>query len=63
MAKKILFYDKTATSVLASSDGVEYVLSATKEIVLSAGAVSYLSCHWYTFDVILTLRSSNHLSC
>ncbi|KAL9105596.1 MAG: hypothetical protein Q9227_009254 [Pyrenula ochraceoflavens] len=39
LAKRILFdANKTASGVLVNTAGVEYVLSATKEVVLSAGA-------------------------
>ena len=40
LAKRLLFdQDKTATGVVVNTAGVEYALSATKEVVLSAGAV------------------------
>ena len=39
--KKILLDDcKTATGVLVNTAGVEYTITATKEVVLSAGSVS-----------------------
>lgn len=38
LAKRILFDGKTATGVLVNTKGREYVLSATKEVILSAGA-------------------------
>lgn len=47
--KKILFNDcKNASGVLVNTAGVEYTISATKEVILSAGAVSYL--HFLTPD-------------
>lgn len=40
LAKKILFdSSKTATGVLVETSGVQYTLHATKEVILSAGAV------------------------
>jgi choline dehydrogenase len=42
LAKRILFSGSTATGVLVNSEGVDYVLSASVEVILSAGAVSYL---------------------
>lgn len=40
LAKRILFdANKAASGVVVNTAGVEYVLSATKEVVLSAGAV------------------------
>ena len=42
LAKRILFdTNKRATGVMVNTAGVEYVLSARKEVVLSAGAVSH----------------------
>lgn len=39
LAKKVLFdLEKTANGVLVESDGVEYTLSARKEVIVSAGA-------------------------
>lgn len=38
LAKKILFNGTQAIGVLVDTDGFEYVLSATKEVILSAGA-------------------------
>ncbi|EKG14039.1 Glucose-methanol-choline oxidoreductase [Macrophomina phaseolina MS6] len=39
LAKKVLFdSSKKATGVLVDSDGVQYVLSANKEVIVSAGA-------------------------
>ena len=38
LAKKILFNDTVASGVLVESGGVPYQLSATKEVILSAGA-------------------------
>lgn len=38
LAKRILFNGKTAAGVRVDTGGKEYVLSATKEIILSAGA-------------------------
>ena len=38
LAKKLLFSGSIARGVLASSEGNEYVLSARKEIIISAGA-------------------------
>ena len=41
-ARKILFDDcKDATGVLVNTAGVEYTISATKEVILSAGAVNH----------------------
>ena len=49
LAKRINFNsDKQATGVLVSTAGVEYVLSANKEVILSAGTVRYHSS--YTLD-------------
>lgn len=43
LAKKILFdQDKKATGVFVDTAGVQYVLSAAKEVIVSAGAVSKL---------------------
>lgn len=43
LAKRILFDgNKTATGVQVDSGGLKYVLSAKKEVILSAGAVSHL---------------------
>ncbi len=43
LAKKVLFSDsKKATAVVVETGGVRYTLSAKKEIILSAGAVSSL---------------------
>ena len=43
-AKKILFDDnKSATGVLVNTEGVQYSLMASKEVILSAGAVSCLA--------------------
>ena len=40
--KKILFKDcKSATGVLVNTAGVEYTISATKEVILSAGSVRH----------------------
>jgi choline dehydrogenase len=42
--KKILFNNcKSATGVLVNTAGVEYTLSATKEVILSAGSVSHFT--------------------
>ncbi|TVY82049.1 Dehydrogenase [Lachnellula suecica] len=38
LAKKILFNGKTASGVRVTTGGVEYTLSANKEVILSAGA-------------------------
>ncbi|ODM16763.1 hypothetical protein SI65_07728 [Aspergillus cristatus] len=39
LAKKVLFdSEKTANGVLVESDGIEYTLSARKEVIVSAGA-------------------------
>ncbi|PWY82039.1 glucose-methanol-choline oxidoreductase [Aspergillus heteromorphus CBS 117.55] len=38
LAHRILFEGTTATAVLVQTDGIEYVLSARKEVILSAGA-------------------------
>ena len=41
LAKRILFSnDKAATGVLVASQGLEYTISANKEVILAAGAVS-----------------------
>lgn len=40
-AKRILFNGKQAGGVLVNTRGVEYVLSARKEVIVSAGAVSH----------------------
>lgn len=41
MAKRIMFdKDKKATGVVVNSAGMEYILAANKEVILSAGAVS-----------------------
>jgi hypothetical protein len=41
MAKQVLFDgNKTATGVVVETGGFNYTLSANKEIILSAGAVS-----------------------
>lgn len=46
LAKKILFDgNKTATGVLVNSGGVEYTISAGREVILSAGAVCSSSSH------------------
>ncbi|KAK7737325.1 hypothetical protein SLS53_006628 [Cytospora paraplurivora] len=37
LVKKILFDDKKATGVLVETQGFEYVLSATREVIISAG--------------------------
>ncbi|KAH8754201.1 hypothetical protein F5883DRAFT_188173 [Diaporthe sp. PMI_573] len=39
LAQRILFSGTTATSVVVNSSGVEYVLTAKREIILSAGAL------------------------
>jgi choline dehydrogenase len=39
LAKRILFEKGSATGVVVDSKGFDYVLSATKEVILSAGAV------------------------
>lgn len=42
LAKRILFSnDNTATGVLVTSDRMQYTLSARKEVIVSAGAVSW----------------------
>lgn len=44
MAKKVLFdSNKKATGVLVDSGGLKYVLSANKEVIVSAGAVSSMA--------------------
>lgn len=44
LAKKIEFdHNKKAVSVIVDSGGVSYRLNATKEIIVSAGAVCYLT--------------------
>lgn len=44
LAKRIIFdEEKRATGVLVDTAGVQYILSANKEVILSAGAVSRLS--------------------
>jgi choline dehydrogenase len=43
LAKRIIFEGKSAVGVAVSSNGQDYVLSATKEVILSAGAVRALS--------------------
>jgi choline dehydrogenase len=41
LAKQVLFDgNKTATGVLVETAGFNYTLSASKEVILSAGAVS-----------------------
>ena len=41
LAKRIIFNpEKRATGVLVNTGGVEYTLSARKEVIVSAGAVS-----------------------
>lgn len=40
LAKRIIFEGKTAVGAVVSSNGKEYVLSAKKEVILSAGTVS-----------------------
>ena len=48
LAKKIIFnQEKRATGVLVNTGGVEYTLSARKEVIVSAGAVSLLSIKDY----------------
>lgn len=42
MAKRILFDGNTATGVLVSGSDSEFTLSANKEVILAAGAVSFL---------------------
>lgn len=43
LVKKILLQDcKTATGVVVNTAGVEYTISARKEVILSAGAVCHL---------------------
>lgn len=43
LAKKVTFDDsKRATGVLVDTAGLQYVLTANKEVILSAGAVSIL---------------------
>ena len=45
LAKKILFdANKRATGVLVDTAGVQYVLSANKEVILSAGTVRFPYC-------------------
>lgn len=39
LAQRILFSGTTAIGVVVNSSGVEYVLSASREVILSAGAV------------------------
>jgi len=41
MAKKILFNGTTATGVQVETGGLSYTLKAAKEVILSAGVVSY----------------------
>lgn len=38
LAKQILFTDKTATGVLVNTAGIQYTISAKREVILSAGA-------------------------
>lgn len=38
LAKQILFTNKTASGVLVSTGGIDFILSAKKEVILSAGA-------------------------
>lgn len=46
LVKKILLDDcKTATGVLVNTAGVEYTISASREVILSAGAVSHTNLH------------------
>lgn len=43
LVKKVLLQDcKTATGVVVNTAGVEYTISARKEVILSAGAVCHL---------------------
>lgn len=44
LVKKVLLRDcKSATGVVVNTAGVEYTISASKEVILSAGAVCHLS--------------------
>ena len=44
LVKRILFdSNRKATGVLVNTAGVEYILTATKEVILSAGAVRYFA--------------------
>ncbi len=63
MAKRILFNrNKKATGVIVETDGKTYTLSAHKEIIVSAGAVSY-TLSMRIINVLPVMYSSIHLSC
>lgn len=58
---KILFdADKKATGVQVSTQGLPYTLSARKEVILSAGAVSRLFLDKPMVQAFMTSRSSRH---
>lgn len=62
MAKKIMFNSaKEARSVLVDTNGVTYVLSARKEIVVSSGAVSEYRGH--LINLLISVFSFTPLSC
>ena len=63
LAKRILFdSNRKAMGVLVNTAGVEYVLKATKEVILSAGAVRY-SCCVAVLLFPLTQSSFAHRNC
>jgi choline dehydrogenase-like flavoprotein len=57
LAKKILFNGSRATGVAVDTAGVQYVLSAAKEVIVSAGAVSLHYILRYGFSYMSQLRS------
>ncbi len=62
MAKRILFDGKTAYGAVVSSGSDEYTLHATKEVILSAGAVR-IPVHKHQQQTKLIVISSNRLKC
>lgn len=62
LAKKVLFNGTRATGVVVDTAGVQYVLSAAKEVIVSAGAVSLNPwlCYLFFLHFTATLPSNSY---